>query len=54
VILAGGKIETVGQFTLSAGYGAWGAPLTTSAGQVRGARLVDASGTVIASARIPA
>ena len=54
VILAGGKIETVGQFTLSGGYGAWGAPLTTSAGQVRGARLVDASGTVIASARIPA
>lgn len=54
VILTGGRVETVGQFTLSGGYGSWGAALTSAAGQVRGARLVGADGTVFASARIPA
>jgi len=54
VVLASGKIENVGQFTLEGGYGAWGAPLMTSAAQVRGARLISADGTVYASARIPA
>jgi len=53
VILAGGKIETIGQFALSGGYGAWGAPLTSSAGQVRSARLITAKGVVLASARLP-
>ena len=54
VILAGGEIETVGEFTLAGGYGSWGAPLTAPAGQVRGARLVAANGVVFASAHIPA
>jgi hypothetical protein len=54
VTLAGGAIETVGVFTLSHGYGAWGAPLTSPAGDVRSARLVAADGTVVASAQFPA
>jgi len=54
VTLAGGRTETVGVFTLSEGYGAWGAPLTSPAGDVRSARLVAADGTVVASAQFPA
>jgi hypothetical protein len=54
VTLAGGTTHTVGTFTLSAGYGAWGAPLTSPAGDVRSARLVAADGTVVASAQFPA
>jgi len=54
VTLAGGSTETVGVFTLSDGYGAWGAPLTSPAGDVRSARLVAADGTVVASAQFPA
>lgn len=53
VLLVGGKVETVGAFKLSGGYGSWGAPLTTSAAQVRGARLVSADGVVFASAKLP-
>jgi hypothetical protein len=52
VTLAGGKVETIGVFKLSGGYGAWGAPLKSPAGQVRFARLVAANGTVLASARL--
>jgi negative regulator of sigma E activity len=54
VTLAGGTTQTVGVFTLSHGYGAWGAPLTSPAGDVRSARLVAADGTVVASAQFPA
>ncbi|HXA33764.1 MAG TPA: hypothetical protein VNV87_16040 [Acidimicrobiales bacterium] len=54
VTLAGGTTRTVGVFTLSAGYGAWGAPLTSPAGDVRSARLVAANGTIVASAQFPA
>lgn len=53
VTLAGGATETVGVFTLSDGYGAWGAPLTSPASDVRSARLVAADGTVVASAQFP-
>lgn len=53
ITLAGGTIKTVGEFTLSNGYGAWGAPLTSSAADVRSARLVAADGTVVASAQFP-
>jgi hypothetical protein len=53
VTLAGGKTETVGVFTLSGGYGAWGAPLTSPASDVRSARLVAADGTIVASAQFP-
>jgi anti-sigma factor RsiW len=54
LILANGKVETIGQFGLSGGYGAWGAPLTSSAGQVRSAKLITANGSVLASAHFPA
>jgi hypothetical protein len=51
VTLAGGRVETLGTFTLTGGYGAWGAPLTSPAGQVRSVRLIAPNGTVLASAR---
>jgi hypothetical protein len=54
VTLAGGKVETIGVFTISGGYGAWDAPLRSSADAVRSARLIAANGTVLASARLPA
>jgi Putative zinc-finger len=54
ITLAGGRTQTVGVFTLSDGYGAWGAPLTAPADDVRSARLVAANGTVVASAQFPA
>ena len=52
VTLVGGKVETVGRFKLSDGYGAWGVPLTSSAGEVRSARLVAPDGTVVATAHL--
>jgi hypothetical protein len=52
VTLAGGKVETIGVFKLSGGYGAWEAPLKSPAGQVRFARLIAANGTVLATARL--
>lgn len=48
--LSGGRVETVGVFDLSHGYGSWGAPLRSPASEVRSARLVSADGAVIASA----
>ncbi|HEV3188110.1 MAG TPA: zf-HC2 domain-containing protein [Acidimicrobiales bacterium] len=54
LILANGKVETIGQFGLSSGYGSWGAPLTSPAGEVRSARLTTASGVVLASANFRA
>ncbi|HEV3266772.1 MAG TPA: zf-HC2 domain-containing protein [Acidimicrobiales bacterium] len=50
LILASGKVENVGQFGLSGGYGSWGTPITSPAGQVRSARLITAGGVVLASA----
>ena len=54
VTLASGKIEMVGAFQLSGGYGAWGAPLSVAGKKIRSARLVTSSGTVLASAAISA
>ncbi len=54
VTLAGGKVETIGEFELSGGYGAWGAPLTSAAGQVRSARLIAPNGAILASAQLSA
>jgi hypothetical protein len=51
VTLAGGRVDTIGVFTLSGGYGAWGAPLTSPAEDVRSARLVAADGAVVANAQ---
>ncbi|HVB01560.1 MAG TPA: zf-HC2 domain-containing protein [Acidimicrobiales bacterium] len=52
VTFVGGQVETLGRFKLSNGYGTWGVPLTSSAGQVRNARLVALDGTVIANAHL--
>jgi len=54
VTLAGGNVETIGVFRLSGGYGAWGARLTSPAGKVRSARLIEPNGTVLASAQFSA
>jgi hypothetical protein len=51
-VLAGGKVETIGTFSLTGGYGTWGAPLTSPVGQVRGARLIASNGVVLASASL--
>ena len=53
LILAGGRVEKIGQFTLTGGYGAWGAPFSSAAGQVRDARLIAADGTILATAHLP-
>jgi hypothetical protein len=54
VTLAGGRVETIGVFRLSGGYGAWGAPLTSPAGTMRSARLIAPNGAVLASAQLSA
>lgn len=50
VVMADGHTFTVGVFTASRGYGAWGAPLHVSPSSVRTAEVVSSNGTVIASA----
>lgn len=50
--LAGGRVETIGSFQLSGEYGAWGAPLTSAARQVRSARIIAPDGTILASAQV--
>lgn len=52
VTLASGEVEKIGVFELSGGYGAWGAPLTSPAGEVRSARLLAPDGRVVASAHL--
>ena len=52
VTFAGGEVETVGVFKLSGEYGAWTAPLPSSAGEVRSAQLIASNGTVVASAQL--
>jgi hypothetical protein len=47
---ANGKVHTLGSFRLTDGYGAWGSPDPGNIGAVQGARLVSASGTVLATA----
>ena len=50
VTLDSGAVVIVGKFSISNGYGSWVAPLTTSASDIRSARIVSARGTVLASA----
>lgn len=50
VVLAGGKVLTMGTFRLADGYGAWGYPLSAPRDEVRGARLVSSRGVVLARA----
>jgi Putative zinc-finger len=52
VTLADGKVVRIGVFKLANGYGAWGAPLPAAAADVRSARLVAPSGSVLASAQL--
>jgi len=52
VTLVGGKVETIGVFELSGEYGAWAAPLTSDAHQVRSAQLIASNGSILASAQL--
>jgi hypothetical protein len=47
---ADGKVYTLGSFRLADGYGDWGSPDPGNIGDVRGARLISATGTVLATA----
>ena len=49
VIDAEGHVATVGSFKLADGYGAWGSPDPGTIGELTGARLVSANGTVLAT-----
>jgi hypothetical protein len=49
VIGADGRVTTIGSFQLADGYGAWGSPDPGYLGPLTGARLVSATGTVLAS-----
>jgi hypothetical protein len=49
-VSADGRVTVLGWFRLSNGYGAWGSPDPGNLGTLRGARLVTAAGTVLASA----
>ena len=44
-----GRFVTVGSFKLADGYGAWGSPDPGELGELTGARLVSANGTVLAT-----
>ncbi|HXT88611.1 MAG TPA: hypothetical protein VN714_05060 [Trebonia sp.] len=45
-----GQVTTVGTFRLADGYGSWGSPDPGTVTPLRGARLVTANGTVLATA----
>ena len=48
-----GHFTTVGSFRLTDGYGTWGSTATVSHGELAGARLLAADGTVLATATLP-
>jgi hypothetical protein len=50
VTFANGHSETVGKFTIANGYGSWVARIKGSGHDVRSARIVNGSGTVLARA----
>jgi hypothetical protein len=50
VVGTDGRVTTVGKFQLAGGYGGWGTPDPGNAGSLRGAQLVTADGTVLATA----
>jgi hypothetical protein len=52
VVTNDGVTHTVGTFTVKQGYGAWGAPLPVSPGDVHRAQVVSPKGTVIATATL--
>ena len=47
---ADGQVTTLGSFQLADGYGSWGSPDPGTVTPPRGARLVSAAGTVLATA----
>jgi hypothetical protein len=49
IVGADGRVTTIGSFRLADGYGSWGAPDPGNLGALRGARIVSASGAVLAS-----
>jgi len=51
-ILTRGRVERIGTFATAGDYSTWGAPLAAPAGQVLGARLVNATGVILASASL--
>jgi hypothetical protein len=48
-----GTHRSVGEFSLTAGYGSWTTPIPVPASSVRWVNVVSATGTTVASARIP-
>jgi hypothetical protein len=52
LVTAHGKVSTLGSFWLTDGYGAWGSPAPANVADVTGARLVSATGAVLATASI--
>jgi hypothetical protein len=50
LIGADGGVTNLGSFRLADGYGSWGSPATGTTGPLRGARLVSATGTILATA----
>lgn len=53
VVGTDGRVTTIGSFQLANGYGAWGSPDPGYLGTLRGARLLTATGTVLATATFP-
>ena len=51
-VLAGGRTVPLGAFWLSGSGGAWGVPLRLPASSLRSARIVTASGQVLATGRL--
>jgi len=52
VTLTNGRTVTIGKFALARGYGSWVARIDEPGSQIRSAKLVDANGTVLASAAL--
>jgi len=52
VTLTNGRTLTIGKFTLARGYGSWVARIDEPGSQIRSAQLVEANGTVLASAAL--
>jgi hypothetical protein len=50
VVSTDGHVTTVGTFRLTGGYGGWGAPDPGNVGTLRGAQVLSADGTVLATA----
>ena len=50
LVTASGQLHTLGSFQLADGYGRWGSPDPGNIGKVTGARLVSATGKVLATA----